>query len=88
MKTLNIDTGERNVGIDEAMNLAKERAASELGVTQGELVIVSWYDCKADRHSPTLTSGWEDYGKSHGATLRMEINGGEYVFLCEGSGLH
>jgi hypothetical protein len=88
MKTLNIDIGEGHVDINGAMNLAKERAALELGVAQEDLVIVSWYDCRADRHSPTLTSGWEDYGRSHGATLRLEINEGEYVFLCEDSGLH
>jgi hypothetical protein len=88
MRTINLDVGERDLNITEAMNIAKEKAAAEFGIELGDLVVVSWYDCRADKHSPSLTSGWEDYGRSHGATLRLEINEGEFVFLCENSNLH
>lgn len=88
MKTLNIMTGERDLQINAAMEIARRKGAEELGIAPEDLVIVSWYDCRTNRHSPTLTSGWEDYGRSHGATLRLEINGGEYVFFCEDSEIH
>jgi hypothetical protein len=83
MKTINVDVGLRDISIDEAMGIGKEKAASELGISRDETVIVSWFDCRADKHSPNLISGWEDYGKSHGATLKVELNDGEFVFLCE-----
>lgn len=83
MKTVNVDVGLRDISIYEAMDIVKKRAAAELGITPDETVIVSWYDCKKDRHSPNLISGWEEYGKSHGATLKVELNDGEFVFLCE-----
>ena len=88
MKTLNIEMAERELHIIEAMDLALEKGAEEIGVERDGLVIVSWYDCKADRHSPGLISSREDYGKSHGANLRVVINDGEFVFLCEDSRNH
>jgi hypothetical protein len=88
MRTVNVDAGVRDVLINEAMDIARTRGAFELGTAPEDLVIVSWYDCRADKHSPNLISGWEDYGKSHGATLRLEINDGEFVFLCEDAGIH
>jgi len=88
MKNVNLNIGEKNVNISEAMDMAKERAALELGIAPDDVLVVSWYDCREDKHSPNLVSGWEDYGKSHGATLRLEINEGEYVFLCEDFSLH
>lgn len=88
MRTVNVNLGERDLDITRAMKVARERGASELRIEPDDLVIVSWYDCREQKHSPNLTSGWEEYGRSHGATLRLEINGGEYVFYCEDSGLH
>jgi hypothetical protein len=83
MRSVNVDTGVSVTTIGEAMDIAKKTAASEFGTTPEKLVVVSWFDCKENRHSPSLISGWEDYGESHGATLKVELDDGEYVFLCE-----
>lgn len=88
MKTLNVDTGMRDIYIEEAMEIAKQTAAFEMDAFPEELVIVSWFDCRENKHSPSLISGWDDYGRSHGATLRVELNGGEFVFFCEKAHFH
>lgn len=54
--------------------------------------LLSWYDKKKDKCSPTNTySGsctvkkgepeWEKYARNHGGSLKIEVNNGDYIFI-------
>ena len=69
----------------EAMALAKAEAGKRLG----EYMLMSWYDRDRDYESPPNTtecagacekSGYILYALSHGATLRVDIEDGRFVF--------
>ncbi|MEE8388639.1 MAG: AF1514 family protein [Acidiferrobacterales bacterium] len=70
----------------EAMGLADEEAKSQLG----EYLLLSWYDRDRDFESPqhasechldSATPGYVDYGINHGATLKIDIEDGRFVFF-------
>jgi len=69
-----------------AMQLANDEAASRLG----EVMLLSWYDRDRDFESPqhasechqdSATPGYVDYGIHHGATLKIDIEQGRFVFF-------
>ena len=69
-----------------AMQLANDEAASRLG----ETMLISWYDRDRDFESPqhasechqdSATPGYVDYGIHHGATLKIDIEQGRFVFF-------
>ncbi|HFD79514.1 MAG TPA: hypothetical protein ENK05_03830 [Gammaproteobacteria bacterium] len=70
----------------EAMTLADAEAGRRLG----DYMLVAWYDRDRDFESPQHASechadsaipGYVDYALSHGATLRVDIDGGRFVFF-------
>lgn len=70
----------------EAMALADRQAEAHLG----ENMLLSWYDRGRDFESPqhssechqkSATPGYVDYGIHHGATLKIDIHGGRFVFF-------
>lgn len=70
----------------EAMSLAKAEAESRLG----EYMLMSWYDRDRDFESPPNTTekpgdgpkdGYIHYGLNHGATLKVDIEEGRFVFF-------
>lgn len=69
-----------------AMQLANDEAASRLG----EVMLLSWYDRDRDFESPqhasechqdSATPGYVDYGIHHGATLKIDVERGRFVFF-------
>ena len=70
----------------EAMALANEAAAARLS----EPMLLSWYDRDRDFESPQHASecheasavpGYVDYGLNHGATLKVDVEDGRFVFF-------
>jgi hypothetical protein len=70
----------------EAMALADVEAQKNLG----EFMLLSWYDRDRDFESPQHSSechldsailGYVDYGINHGATLKIDIENGRFVFF-------
>jgi len=70
----------------EAMQLANAEAETRLG----EAMLLSWYDRDRDFESPqhasechqdSATPGYVDYGIHHGATLKVDIEQGRFVFF-------
>lgn len=69
-----------------AMAMANQEAAQRLG----DYMLLSWYDRDRDFESPQHASechldsaipGYVDYGVSHGATLKVDIEKGRFVFF-------
>ena len=70
----------------QAMKLANEKAEE----TIGDHMLLSWYDRDRDFESPQHASechansaipGYIDYGLYHGATLKVDIEQGRFVFF-------
>ncbi len=70
----------------EAMALADAEARKRLG----EAMLLSWYDRDRDFESPqhagechadSAVPGYVDYGLHHGATLKVVVEGGRFVFF-------
>ncbi len=70
----------------EAMQLADTEAAARLG----DYMLLSWYDRDRDFESPQHSSechldsaipGYVDYGVNHGATLKVDVCDGRFVFF-------
>jgi hypothetical protein len=73
----------------QAMQLANQEAQRRLG----EHMLLSWYDKDRDFESPQHASechaysavpGYVDYGLYHGATLKIDIEQGRFVFFYLG----
>lgn len=69
-----------------AMTLANAEAQRLIG----EYMLLSWYDLDRDFESPQHSSechqdsavpGYVDYGINHGATLKVDIEQGRFVFF-------
>lgn len=69
-----------------AMHLANQEASQRLG----EYMLLSWYDRDRNFESPQHSSechldsaipGYVDYGVSHGASLKVDIEQGRFVFF-------
>ncbi|MDH5632548.1 MAG: AF1514 family protein [Gammaproteobacteria bacterium] len=74
------------VDYQEAMALANSEADKRLG----DYMLLSWYDRDRDFESPqhssechldSATPGYVDYGLHHGATLKIDIEDGRFVFF-------
>ena len=70
----------------EAMRLANARAAAQLG----ENMLLSWYDRDRDFESPQhagechqdcAVPGYVDYALHRGATLKIDVENGRFVFF-------
>ncbi len=70
----------------EAMRIANRLADEKLG----QHMLLSWYDRDRDFESPQHASechafsavpGYVDYGLYHGATLKIDIEDGRFVFF-------
>lgn len=70
----------------QAMALANAEADDRIG----EYMLLSWYDLDRDFESPQHSSechqdsavpGYVDYGINHGATLKIDIEKGRFVFF-------
>ncbi len=70
----------------QAMNIADKIAENNLG----QYMLLSWYDRDRDLESPRHSSechvkgavpGYVDYGLYHGATLKIDIENGRFVFF-------
>ena len=75
-------------GLDFDFEYAQGIARSIAAKKNPETDLMAWYDKKQERHSPSIVEcnkagipGWEEYGRHHGGTLKVEINKGEYVFI-------
>jgi len=75
-------------GGDEPFMTAKLLAESEANSRTGSAMLVSWKDNTTGVCSPDVEAcgdcgleGWELYAASRDADLRIEINGGDYVFI-------
>ncbi len=74
------------VDYQQAMQLANAEAEARLG----DAMLLSWYDRDRDFESPqhasechqdSATPGYVDYGIHHGATLKVDIEQGRFVFF-------
>ena len=70
----------------QAMRIANKVADTKLG----EHMLLSWYDRDRDFEAPQHSSechvqgavpGYVDYGLYHGATLKIDIENGRFVFF-------
>ncbi len=77
---------DRLVDYRAAMQLANTEADERLG----QYMLLSWYDRDRDFESPQHVSechlesavpGYVDYGIHHGATLKVDIEHGRFVFF-------
>jgi hypothetical protein len=85
VKTLYLDCRELDVGFDAARRLA-DRAAEVILV---EPLLLSWYDRDRDLEAPghvnechagCETPGYVDYAANRGGELRVDVDGGRFVF--------
>ncbi len=81
-----LDSGQVIAGLAQAMALAEREAVKRIG----EHMLLSWYDRDRDFESPQHSSechaasavpGYVDYGINHGATLKVDVQGGRFVFF-------
>lgn len=84
--TVRLDPGPPCGDYREAMALADGEAVARLG----EYMLLSWYDRDRDFESPqhagechldSAVPGYVDYGLHHGATLRVVVEDGRFVFF-------
>lgn len=67
---------------------AQKAAVHEAEKDGGDPMLIAWHDNESGRSSPeveacgcTTLAGWEVYAGSRGADLRVEVDGGKYVFI-------
>jgi len=74
-------------GLDDIFSASRTAAAKALEEQEINAVLISWKNNLTGESSPPVEAcrcdieGWELYALTRGATLRVEINGGEIVFL-------
>lgn len=86
VKTIALNPTDSPVDYLEAMKIANTIADKELK----DHMLLSWYDSDRDFESPQHASechansplpGYVDYGVYHGATLKVDIENGRFVFF-------
>lgn len=86
IKIITVKTPEPLADYRAAMVIADKLANDHLG----EAMLLSWYDEDRDFESPQHASechldsaipGYVDYGISHGASLKIDIEDGRFVFF-------
>ncbi len=75
-------------GVKDPFTAAKRAALTEAERLSECPMLISWKDNRTGEKSPNVIAckecyldGWEMYAASRGADLRVEVNGGEYVFI-------
>jgi Domain of unknown function (DUF5619) len=75
---------------------ALQLASAEAGARLGEPMLLSWYDRDRDFEAPQHVSechaagavpGYVDYGIHHGATLKVDVEDGRFVFFYRSADL-
>lgn len=83
---VNLDTDSPVADYRAALALADAAAEERLG----EYMLLSWYDRDRDLESPqhagechldSAIPGYVDYGLYHGATLKVDVEHGRFVFF-------
>lgn len=83
---VDLNPAEPVVDYQHAMRLADAEAMARLG----DYMLLSWYDRDRDFESPQHASechldsavpGYVDYGLNHGATLKVDVEQGRFVFF-------
>jgi len=83
---LTLEPNENVPDYQAAMRIANAEAENRIGQT----MLLSWYDRDRDFESPQHASechldsavpGYVDYGIHHGATLKVDIEHGRFVFF-------
>lgn len=86
MEVVSLHPAQKVADYQEAMAMAKAEALQRLG----DYMLMSWYDRDRDYESPPNTTecagdceknGYILYAASHGATLKVDIEGGRFVFF-------
>ena len=86
LTVVELDPDERVPDYRVAMRIANAEAENRIGPT----MMLSWYDRDRDFESPQQASechqdsavpGYVDYGIHHGATLKVDIEHGRFVFF-------
>jgi len=86
VEVINLQPAPSPVDYLEAMKIANRMADEKLG----EHMLLSWYDRDRDFESPQHASechafsavpGYVDYGLYHGATLKVDVEDGRFVFF-------
>jgi hypothetical protein len=86
LTVVELSPGERLADYRAAMQIADAEAEARLG----QYMLLSWYDRDRDFESPQHASechldsavpGYVDYGINHGATLKVDIEQGRFVFF-------
>jgi hypothetical protein len=86
LTVVELQLGERLPDYRAAMQIANTEADRRLG----QHMLLSWYDRDRDFESPQHASechqdsavpGYVDYGIHHGATLKVDIEHGRFVFF-------
>jgi hypothetical protein len=87
--TLHIDATAPIDDFDGALAIADSQAGARLG----DYMLLSWYDRDRDYESPRNASechedsavpGYVDFGVSHGANLKIDVEQGRFVFYYLG----
>jgi hypothetical protein len=66
---------------------ARSLANALTGQAAGETMLVAWFDGKSNAGYPDVQEctgdkpGWRAYAESHGASLEVNINSGEFIFV-------
>ena len=76
-------------GVGEPPFLAAQRAAIIAATaSSGEVMLLAWKDNLTGNVSPDVAAcgpcgleGWELYAQSRGGDVRVEVHGGDYVFI-------
>lgn len=86
LTTIELTPSPRATDYRAAMTLANAEAEKQLE----QFMLLSWYDRDRDFESPqhasechldSATPGYVDYGIHHGATLKVDIEQGRFVFF-------
>jgi hypothetical protein len=86
LTVVELEPDERVSDYRAAMRIANAEAGSRIG----QYMLLSWYDRDRDFESPQHASechldsavpGYVDYGIHHGATLKVDIEQGRFVFF-------
>lgn len=66
--------------------MAKSFSDLEDSQLSKEFMIVAWYDGQNDVEHPSVPEcqhkpGWQAYADGHGGEIKVDINGGEFIFI-------
>jgi hypothetical protein len=94
MKKISVDMAYGELAFEEAYEIATGAAARAKGLLPDAMTVVAWYDRRSRRSSPEIgfsegqVVSWEKSGASRGADVRVDLEGGQYIFLCGSARKH